>query len=353
MTYPWKDKISNHKQLGGIETSTLDNGAGIGVRIAWMDTGAGFRYKIVLDRGMDIAEAFYQEKSLAWISHAGITSPQPLSDQGLHWLRTFGGGLLTTCGLDHVGGPEQDEYGSRGIHGKISNQIAEITSIVQPDIHSGQLDMSISGIIRQHVIFGPCLTLKRTISGRLGEAFLKIEDEIINEGNMDAPLMLLYHFNFGWPLVDQGTKIVAEGTWKYRFEGTQDALIFKEGNDYKTCPAPLDIHLGGGEEVAFIDAATDAQHQVACGLYNEKLGLGVKMSYDKRTLPSLTNWQHWGKDEYVTGIEPGTNPPIGQKAAREEGSLVFLAPRASKRFSVTLEVLDQQKQAEKLTNFIQ
>ncbi len=29
----WTDKISNHKQLGGIETSVLDNGAGKGVRI--------------------------------------------------------------------------------------------------------------------------------------------------------------------------------------------------------------------------------------------------------------------------------------------------------------------------------
>jgi glucose-1-phosphate thymidylyltransferase len=35
----WTGKIANHRQLGGIETSVLDNGAGRGVRIAWIDTG--------------------------------------------------------------------------------------------------------------------------------------------------------------------------------------------------------------------------------------------------------------------------------------------------------------------------
>jgi hypothetical protein len=65
----WKNKISNHAQLGGIETSVLDNGAGRGTRIAWINTGTGLRYKIVIDWGMDIADAFYNQYSLAWLSN--------------------------------------------------------------------------------------------------------------------------------------------------------------------------------------------------------------------------------------------------------------------------------------------
>src|SRR5689334_20409949 len=120
----WKNKISNVKQIGGIETSIIDNGAGRGTRIAWINTGAGLRFKVVIDRAMDIAEAFYNEHSLAWISHPGIVFPQPYSNKGIDWLATFGGGLLTTCGLSHIGGPESDEYGERGLHGKISNVAA-------------------------------------------------------------------------------------------------------------------------------------------------------------------------------------------------------------------------------------
>ena len=102
----WTNKISNTAQLGGIETSVLDNGPGRGTRIAWFNTGSGLRFKVVLDRAMDIADTFYNQHSIAWLSHAGITAPQPFSNRGLDWLRTFGGGLLTTCGLSHVGGPE-------------------------------------------------------------------------------------------------------------------------------------------------------------------------------------------------------------------------------------------------------
>ena len=330
----WTGKISNHKQLGGIETSVLDNGAGRGVRIAWIDTGSGFRYKVVLDRAMDIAEAFYNQHSLAWISHVGINGPQPMSNQGIHWLRTFGGGLLATCGLDHVGGPDEDEHGARGVHGQISNLPAEIISIQQPDLAAGNLDMSITGIIRQHKIFGPCLTLKRTISGRLGEASLQIHDEILNEGNTEAPLMLLYHFNFGWPLVDKGTDIV----WKGSYRVASDPKLLGIPN-LKKCPDPLDIHQGGGESVIFIDPEADKSDRVQCGLWNEGKQLGVRIEFNKRELPWLTNWQHFAKNEYVTGIEPGTNPPIGQKAARESNTLTMLGPGETKKVTVKLTVL--------------
>ena len=165
----WKGKISNIKQLGGIETSVIDNGQGRGNRIAWVNTGTGLRYKIVIDRAMDIADAFYNQHSIAWLSGLGVSTPQPFSDKGLNWLRTFGGGLLVTCGLTHIGGPESDEWGERGLHGAISNIPAEIESIIQPDPLSGNMEMSITGTVKQVQIFGPSIELKRTISGTLGK----------------------------------------------------------------------------------------------------------------------------------------------------------------------------------------
>ena len=60
--------------MGGIETSIMEIRLGKGVRIAWINIGTGLRYKVVLDRGMDIADAFLNAHSLAWISHAGVTS---------------------------------------------------------------------------------------------------------------------------------------------------------------------------------------------------------------------------------------------------------------------------------------
>jgi len=337
--HPWHNKISNTAQLGGIETSVLDNGAGRGTRIAWINTGTGLRYKVVIDRAMDIADAFYHQHSLAWLSHLGVTSPQPFSNRGTDWLKTFGGGLLTTCGLDHFSGPEKDEYGERGLHGPISNQPAEIESIIQPDPKNGRMDMSITGTIRQTQIFAPSFELRRTISGTLGQASIHVHDEIVNVANIPAPHMLLYHFNFGWPLLDEGTDLLWKGSWQSP-GGDPKTKIFREGNNFHRCPTPLDQHNGTGEEAAFIDPMADNAGKWVCGLHNSKLGIAVALRFQKQQLPWLTNWQHWGVGEYVTGLEPGTNPPIGQANARKQNQLIHLAPGERRQYDLELEVLD-------------
>ncbi len=290
---------------------------------------------------MDIFDAFFNQHSLTWLSHTGITTPEPFSDRGADWLRTFGGGLLTTCGLSHVGGPEQDAHGERGLHGQISNSPAEIESIIQPDLLTGKLDMSITGRMKETKIFGPSLELKRTLSGVLGQPIIRIHDEVTNRGNTIVPHMLLYHFNFGWPLVDKGTRFVWRGNWQAREGGINDQ-IFRDGYDFKTCPAPLDSHSGSGEAVAFIDVAHDGMGECTVGLYNAKLGLAVSMRFQKEQLPWLTNWQHWGKGEYVTGLEPGTHPPIGQARAREQNTLLFLEPGQTRTYDLELEVLTDE-----------
>lgn len=333
----WKDKLSHYSQLGGIETSVLDNGTERGNRIAWINTGTGLRYKVVIDRGMDIGDAFYNAHSLAWINRTGIRTPQPFSHKGIDWLKTFGGGLLTTCGLAHTGGPETDEYGERGLHGDISNISAEIVQIQQPDPALGKLDMSITGVIRETRIFGHSFELTRTISGRIGEAVIKIKDEIVNRGNQPAPHMILYHFNFGWPLVDEGADILWKGKWHPR-NGPENASIFKPGNAFQKCSAPIKEHNGTGEEVGVVDIDADAQGNSLCGLYNQRLGFAVTLGFKKQQLPWFINWQHWGQGEYVTGLEPANIPPIGQAAARKQNTLEFIEPGQSKVYELELAI---------------
>ncbi len=336
----WKYKLSNSHQLGGIETSILDNGGGKGNRIAWVNTGTGLRYKVVLDRGMDILDAFFQENSLAWISHAGGLAPQPFSNQGIDWLRTFGGGLLTTCGLSNAGPPNEDETGSRGLHGNYSNIAAELVSIKQPDIFTGDLSFEIVGKVRETNTFGPSLELTRSISGSLGSAAITVRDTVINRGNSPAPHMLLYHINCGWPLIDEGTRIVWQGVIKSKGKSITG---FNQKFQFTRCAAPIEAHSGFGEEVAFIDPKADSQDQVSCGFANDELGLGLKIKFRKSQLPWLINWQHWGKNEYVTALEPATHPPIGQTNARKDGSLILLEPGEKREYELKLEVLTGKK----------
>jgi len=67
-------------------------------------------------------------------------------------------------------------------------------------------------------------------------------------------------------------------------------------------------------------------------------------------LPWFTNWQHFGKGEYVTGLEPGTNPPIGQAEARARNELLVIEPGKIKVFDLEIEVLTNKEVINHLLN---
>ncbi|MCF7669826.1 MAG: aldose 1-epimerase family protein [Verrucomicrobia bacterium] len=339
-------KIINSNQVGGIETAVLDNGPGKGCRIAWINTGGGLRYKVSMDRGLDIMDAFHNDKGLAFLTDMGVTPPHSEGNHGFGWLYYFGGGLVKTCGLTHIGGPEVDESGDRGLHDRIGNAVAEVESIVQPDIRAGDLDMRITGVMRQSKLFGPNLQLRRTISGRLGEPIVRLHDVVTNVGPTTTPHMYLYHCNFGWPLVDEGAKILWHGDWTTPGRD-MDAEVFHGTRDFRVVPGVMESHCKGAEANAFIDIAADEDGMCSAGVANENLGIAARLRFPKEQFQWLTNWQHWGRGEYVTGLEPGTNPPIGQNAAHEQGSLIMLEPGESRTYELEISVLDDRAEIER------
>ena len=297
-----KSKVINTQQLGGIETSVLDNGPGRGTRIAWVNTGSGLRYKVVLDRGLDIADAFFGPHSLSWQSLGGVTPPTRALDRGLDWLWGFYGGLLVTCGPTHVGAPTTRGGEELGLHGRHSNTAATVESIENPDMSSRQTTMSITGTVRTGRIFGPNIELRRTISSELGQPSIHVCDTVRNLDNKAVPHAWLLHINFGYPLVDAGTEFLYFGKVTPRIGGED---YFKSARKYKVVPEPLAIHKGGNEACAFIEPKADRGKMASVGLHNPRLGLAVEIRFSTKQFPRFVNWQRWGPGgQYVTALEP-------------------------------------------------
>ncbi len=343
MNQDHKDKICNNSQIASIETSILDQGPGKSLRIAWINTGSGLRYKLVLDRAMDIVDAFYNQHSLTWLSEAGITKPGTSAENGNGWLTRWAGGLITTCGLTHVGAAEKDENSERGLHGKISNIPAQIESIIQPDIIAGKNQMSVTAIIKQADALGTNLQLRRTISSTVGKPSIKIKDVVTNKSASPTPHMILYHCNFGWPLVAPGADIIFNGNYQ-PMKGDIHKEIFNNKNNFRKCAKPRNENEKGFQGCAMIDLKTDSKGCCLAGICNKKLGIGIALKYKKRQLPVLTNWQLWKKGDYITALEPGTNGPIGQTAAKQQKELIYLLPGKSKTYEIELTVLTDKKQ---------
>lgn len=92
-------------------------------------------------------------------------------------------------------------------------------------------------------------------------------------------------------------------------------------------------HQLGGIELAVLENGQGR------GVRTAWFDTGTGLRFKKSQLPWVTNWQHWGRNEYITGLEPGTNPTIGQARAREDGTLIFLEPGEKRVYDLTLEII--------------
>src|ERR1700712_2233293 len=134
-------------QVGGIERYTIDEGPARGVRALVVNTSGGLRYRVLVDRGLDVDHAFFDRHSLTFLSFGEVTPPTRALDRGLDWLRGFPAGLLTSCGPFNTGGPATDAGEEVGLHGPHSNTAATIESVIQPDPRAGRGEMQGSGAV--------------------------------------------------------------------------------------------------------------------------------------------------------------------------------------------------------------
>jgi hypothetical protein len=129
-----------------------------------------------------------------------------------------------------------------------------------------------------------------------------------------------------------------------------DDAIFNSSHNYRFCQEPMKSHRGNGEACGFIEVIPDRNDLCTVGLFNKKLGLAISLRYAKKQLPCLANWQHWGPREYVTALEPGTNYPIGQAAARRADQLIRLGPGESRCYDLEIAVHTDEEEIRALFN---
>lgn len=276
--------VGSVEQIGGIRDFTINDGKAKGVRGIEVNTGV-LRFVILPDRCMDIAQAYYKEHAVSWVSKTGITAPTYYEKDGKNWHRGFFGGLVTTCGLLNIGSP----VGEHGQHGRIANTPAQNVG-VYAGWEGDEYIMRVSGEMRESIVFGENLLLRRTITTKLFSDEFDLEDTVINEGFSSENTALCYHCNFGYPLVREGSKIVN----------------IPENGSHITGP----VH-GNKEEC--ITVRYD-EGVVTSGIENGEIGAYI--TYDRKSLPDFVVWKMLGESDYVVGLEPRTTSYGGQNIAK-------------------------------------
>ena len=115
---------------------------------------------------------------------------------------------MTTCGLRNVGSFCEENGEMFSLHGRISNTPAEEVCSTTQWIGDVPV-LTISGKMREARLFGENLIIGRTITCKYGENKITIRNTVENCGFKREALMLLFHFNLGYPLLDADAILVS------------------------------------------------------------------------------------------------------------------------------------------------
>jgi hypothetical protein len=206
------------------------------------------------------------------------------------------------------------------MHGPASGLAAENIRVDEDET-----SIRISGRVRQYKFQTEDMVLERTITVYKNEARLAISDTVCNEGWSETPLMLLYHFNFGYPLLNGNSWLVLP---EARTEGWDEYSQAMVGEHLDTAPPDAGwreqtfIHkLGAGAKKAGFMVADD----------KDRPKLAAVFEYDCENLPYLAQWKHFKPGEYVMALEPCNNHVKGAAWEEANGSLVTLRPGEQRR----------------------
>lgn len=321
---------------------TLHSGLSQGVNLLVIENDK-CSVSIIPQRGMGIWKVLCGGQEFGWNSPIrGPVHPAfvPLMEpSGLGFLDGFDE-LLTRCGLESNGAPEFDASGKLKypLHGRIANKPAyRLKVTIDPD--AGEI--SVTGMVEEARFHFQKLRLAATITMNLGDCGVHLVDEVSNFSASPAETQMLYHVNFGPPVLGAGAKIIAP----VKKIVPRNAHAAKSIETWDHYPAPA---AGTEESVYFFELFADAAARTQTLLKSADAARGVSLCWDTETLPYFTLWKNptAEPDGYVTGLEPGTNFPNPRSFEGKHGRYVKLAPEQTVRYDLTLEFLTTQSQVQ-------
>lgn len=325
-----RSKVGHDSQLFGIEEHRLCGGRADGMKVVILRNGRGLTATLAADRCLDPMRLEYKGDNLGFFSPAGWAAPQYYQPE--EFLRNFTAGFMTTCGLESVGSDCEDMGETTVVHGRISNAPAQ-ELCVHTDYSGAQPAMRVSGVMNEAVIFGGKLQLERTVTMPSDDNVLCYHDKVTNLGGEERPLMLLYHCNMGYPMLDEGAELLLP-----TLEVTpRDARAAEGTAEYAEIPAP---QAGFAEQCYYHRLGRDAQGMSCAGIYNPAIGKGVLLSFNTDELDQFTQWKMTGVRDYVLGLEPGNCRVEGRAKCREEGILKTIRPGETVEFHLSVRILD-------------
>jgi galactose mutarotase-like enzyme len=328
------DNVGGPASGYAVTKRTLRAGLRHGVDVIEVHNGT-FRFVVIPTRGMGIWRASLGQLHLGWNSPVeGPIHPAFVrlwEPSGLGWLDGFDE-MLVRCGLESNGAPEFDQKGRlvHPLHGKIANIPAHKVEVA---IDGEMGEIAVSGTVDEARLFGNKLRMVSTVTTQVGRPGMTVADTITNISAEKGELELLYHINFGPPLLGPGAKVVLPAAKV----APRDEVAVGNLPEWDTYGPESP---GSAEAVFFVELAGENDGRTQALLRNAAGNQAVSLRFSRNQLPCFTLWKNRqaAADGYVTGLEPGINFPNVKSFEKQQGRVAVLQPGESRRFEIDIEV---------------
>ena len=318
--------VGHDSQLYTVEEVRLVGGEGDGMRLFQLRNAVGLEMTVAADRCADIYRLVYKGDNMGYFSPCGYVAPAYYDPNVDGFLKSFTAGFLTTCGLTAVGSPCTDDGESLPLHGTIGNTPCEHIWWTEDDEN-----LYIHAKVKDARIFKRKLLLSRTIAVSKNESAFTVTDTVKNYGDMESPLMLMYHMNMGYPLLSENA-VVAVSSAKVTPRNEHAAKDLETWNKMLP-PTP------GFEEQCYYHSIEGEEG--CASVYNPDIRKGLEIRFDPRNLNHFTQWKMMGYRDYVLGLEPGNCHPDGRDVMRSQGTLQWLQPGEEKTFTFRVAMYEK------------
>ncbi len=320
---------------------TLRDGRADRLEVIDVDNGTGLHFWVLPGRCMDIGRLSLHGENLSFLSKAGFSNAAHYEPDGMNGLHSFAPGFLTTCGLRNSGLPCFVGGEAFGFHGRIGQTPAEEISILR-DMDGEAPCIRITGRTREGWLFGPHLELERSITVYYGRNELHIEDRVRNLAAVAEPVMMLYHFNMGYPFLTENCEFLTSHAYLHPVDENAKRLE----NQRLHFKAPADQIP---ENCFYYKQQRNDEGSAFAACVDYVKMRAVMVCTDPEELPLLCNWQSWASGDYVMGIEPCTCFGDGRAAHLERGEMVLLEPYESRSHHLTVRFLEGAETASLFT----
>ena len=330
-----RQRIGDLNAVCGWKEYVYADGMASGVRAFDLKNGKNIEMTILADRALDIPYLSFKGKNMGFTSKQGVRHPGLYQEDGSRgFLKQFNAGLLTTCGITYAGGAGFDGR-ELGLHGPFSNLPAEKVA-VREDYEGDDKVILVEGSVREACLFEENMLMRRRMTLETERDVVRIHDTLQNQSFARDPVMLIYHINFGYPLLDAGARMYSSA----RKVEPRDEIAKSHLADYTKMDAP---EMNRPEECFF---HTGHDGQGFAMVHNEALGVAAIVRFDASTLPLLCEWKCIRAGDYVLGLEPTTSGVLNRAEARASGLLTYLEPGETREYDVEIEFTDDPARIE-------